>query len=366
MLEKWKKILMVTILVGTVSSAFAAKPWDLLSMRRVDASPKKIYRLTDENGPWLVMATTFSGEGAETQAKELVLELRKRYKVPAYIHQVSMNYESARGRGLDEFGRPHRVAYQRGEGVNEVAVLVGNYTEISSKQAQETLSMIKYARPECLKLDARNKTNQTLAGWRMIQKEVQEKIGSKKKAKGPMGHAFLTTNPLLSKDFFAPKGLDPFVVSMNRIVSNSLLSCPGKYTIQVATFKGHDVIDPKEIAEIERGKKVHGKLKEAAKKADVLTAALRMKGWPAYQFHDRNSSIVCVGSFNSLGTAQTNGQQQFNSEVQTIFETFSAAIVHGKTTCQSLDTTLGRIPFDVQAKPIPVPKRSIARELTLN
>jgi len=43
-------------------------------------------------------------------------------------------------------------------------------------------------------------------------------------------------------------------------------------------------------------------LEAAAEKAHRLAKALRMKGYDAYEFHDRYASIVTVGSFNSAGT----------------------------------------------------------------
>ena len=44
-----------------------------------------------------------------------------------------------------------------------------------------------------------------------------------------MGHAFITTNPMLPKDYFAPKGVDGFVLRLNEGLEFSLLNCPGKY-----------------------------------------------------------------------------------------------------------------------------------------
>ena len=46
-------------------------------------------------------------------------------------------------------------------------------------------------------------THQTLTGWRMIQQQVYEAIGSEKKKLGPMGHAFVTPIPCCPPDYFA-------------------------------------------------------------------------------------------------------------------------------------------------------------------
>ena len=57
-----------------------------------------------------------------------------------------------------------------------------------------------------------------------------------------MERHFLTTNPLLPRDYFVPKGLDKFVVDMNKGVKHSLLDCKGQYSVKVATFTGQNVL----------------------------------------------------------------------------------------------------------------------------
>ena len=53
----------------------------------------------------MIMATTFSGEGAEEQAQELVYELRKEYKLPAYSYQKKFEFSKpVEGKGLDTHG----------------------------------------------------------------------------------------------------------------------------------------------------------------------------------------------------------------------------------------------------------------------
>ena len=86
--------------------------------------------LTENNGPYLIMAYSFSGEGAEKQAQELVLELRKRYKLPAYIYKKRFELSKAQGRGFDSYGDPVQMSYHAGDKLEEVAVLVGDYPSL--------------------------------------------------------------------------------------------------------------------------------------------------------------------------------------------------------------------------------------------
>ncbi|MBU4401081.1 MAG: hypothetical protein KKE86_17345, partial [Planctomycetes bacterium] len=209
------------------------------------------------------------------------------------------------------------------------------------------------------------------------QKQVYEAIGSEKGKKGPMGHAFVTTNPLLPPDYFVPKGIDPAIVALNKDVPYGLLDCPGKYTVQVATFKGKVVLKQSEIREIENGKaELKGELASAAMKADELTRALRMKGYEAYQFHDRYASIVTVGSFNSVGTPRADGRIEIDPRIHRIIEIFGpdqktsrglqnalkAQGLAGQTLATPVKNLIG-IPFDIQPIPVEVPKRPISTAL---
>ena len=109
---KWTfRLWMIAGLLGAVCwNVNAAPPWgELISLKSVDADPDKAYALTEENGPWMIMACSFSGEGADKQAKDLVYELRKRYKLPAYTYVGHFDPGEAQGRGIDEFGKPRKL-----------------------------------------------------------------------------------------------------------------------------------------------------------------------------------------------------------------------------------------------------------------
>ncbi|NQT16515.1 MAG: hypothetical protein HQ582_27395 [Planctomycetes bacterium] len=356
-------LLAAIVLAGWWSGTADAAPWDkLLTLKRVEADPEKSYALTEENGPWTIMACSFSGERAAGQARELVLELRKRYKLEAYTYDKSFDLgKETYGIGLDRFGDPLKMRYQRGGEFDEVAVLVGDYSSVDDPQAQETLQKLKYFRPESLEINGNRSTSRTLAAWRLAQQRVLAP-GNKKKKKGPMGHAMIAPNPTLGKDFFVPQGIDPLVVEANRGVEHSLLDCPGKYTVQVATFRGRMVIDQQEISAIETGRKnVKSQLVEATEKAHKLTEALRLKGHEAYEFHDRYASIVTVGSFDSIGQQMPDGRTEVSPAVQAVVDRFGPKQTPfgGQTRGMAQQMLLG-IPFDMQPKPVHVPKQSIA------
>lgn len=332
---------------------------NLFTLNRVEADPNKDYWLSEENGPWMIMACSFTGDQAEQQARELVLELRKRYKLPAYMYEKTFDLKAEGG------SNPRRYRYQQGERIREVAVLVGDFPSVDDPRAQETLQKIKCYRPAALEPRPEKSTSLTLAALRSIQQSLLTD-DNEKKQKGPMRHAFLTTNPLLPDEYFAPKGVDKFILALNEGYEYNLLNCPGRYSVQVAHFTGEVIIDQREIQAIERGEKTfRSSLVDAARKAHELTLALRQKGYEAYEFHDRGASIVTVGSFDSLGTRRPDGKIELDPRIVQIINTFAAEPappVPGVPTLGYKPKTLIGIPFDIQPTPVEVPKRSFATD----
>ncbi len=364
--------------------AAADTPWSaIMSGKRVDADPSKKYILKEEHGPWIIMACSFSGENAEKQARELVLELRKRYRLDAFIHAVDFKLEDLNANAQSINASPHRHQYHamtenpkafRDGALKEIAVVVGNFPAVDDPEAQRALQKLKSTDPECLNVKEDQPQSRSLAGWRMLQAKVQEILPAGeitgRKHRGPMAHAFITRNPLLPEEYFSPKGgVDELVLRMNKGVEHSLLDCPGKFTVQVAHFTGEVIMNQGDIRAIESGEKLgpesaQQSLSDAAEKAHDLTEALRLKGWEAYEFHDRYSSLVTVGSFDSMGTPRSDGVTEINPQIFRILETFKATAVPGAQQGAMTIRSLVGIYFDAQPIPVEVPKRSISRALT--
>lgn len=295
----------------------------------VEEVPQGSVELTQENGPWLIMVAAFSGEGAEDDARALVEELRTRHKLAAYIHDRTFDHRDGRGagRGLDQYGTPLRTRYQQ-EQTHEIAVLVGDFPANDDPAAQKTLERIKTLPSKVLDSDDPDSAMEEI---RQVSKNLLGRMGGQGKG-GPMERAFLTRNPLLPREYFVPKGVDPFLVKMNQGVEHSLLNCPGRFTVQVATFRGKTILqsgkqEPKEKGGIgwRWGKTQNDPLVEAAENAHLLTELLRERGFEAYEFHDRTESYVTIGSFDQVGTRLPNGQLAPTPQVQQIIQKFGAA-----------------------------------------
>lgn len=350
----------VCVWAVAAGTAEAAKPWEfLIPFKRVEADAAKEYRLTEAQGPWMILASSFAGAGAEQQARDLVLELRQRYQQVAYLHKQSYDFtEPVTGLGLNRYGGQKVMRYANPGKFDEIAVLVGDFPNVDDPQVDKTLQKIRTARPDCLDVKKNKSTTQRFVGLRELQRRLTP--DSDKRQRGPMGNAFVTRNPLLPKEMFAPGGIDPLVEEMNREVEFSLLDNPGRYTVRVASFRGASTMKLDEIKG--QGRSLPSKLEQAAVKAHDLTVALRKQGVEAYEFHDRYESIVTVGAFESVGTPRPDGKTEINPEIHRLMQQFGARreSLPGQAEVGLAPRSLNGIPFDVQPIPVEVPKTSVA------
>jgi hypothetical protein len=365
---------MVASVWTTCPTAVAVPPWQkMMPFKRIDADPKKSYTLTADNGPWLIMAATFSGDKAREQAQELVYELRSRYKLPAFTYEVIFDYtQSTEFRGVNRYGAPQKGKYALKKKIDEFAVLAGEFSAVDDPSAQKTLEKLKRAPIDCMDLNKRQsegkKDYRSLGYVRSVIDDAAAKAKSKKgdaaAERGPLARAFITSNPLMPKGYFAPQGLDKFVLALNEDFEFSLLKCPAKYTVKVATFNGRVEIDQKKIKELMNGKDMKSQLEQAAVMAHKLTLALRKKGFEAYEFHDRFSSIVTVGSFDSVGTPRADGKTEINPAAYKLILSFGAdkQNLPGQPPGVGQAKTFDGVPCDSQPMMVHVPHRSISAD----
>ena len=329
-------------ILGISTSTHAANlGLNFLNPKRVDADSKKVYRLEEKNGPWMIMVKRFGGDNAEENAKKLVYELRNRYKLNAYLFDKEFKFNVADGMKATEKRQYTQEKYVK-RITHEYAVLVGDFQSTDDKDYKEALKKIKTSFPDCLK---------------------SEIIPVGGVAQSPLANAIGTPNPLLPPDFMNPKGyVDSFVERLNSDKKYSLLNNPGRFTVRVATFTGETIIEQDKVQQILSSKvnKADGKtLEKAAINASNLCTALRKQGVEAYEFHDRYSSIVAVGNFNEVGTMGPQGMVELIPEIAKIFETYKG--VYRQPTKENMlpymPKSLAGIEFDLQPTVIMVPKR---------
>lgn len=318
------------VFVVSDHQATAARPlWQkFVPQKQVEADPEAEYTLSQERGPWLVLAASFSGEQAEQQARDLILELRRDFGLTAFYYGMTFQMdENNLGLGIDKYGSKIRRRYQRGNQVREHAVLVGEFPSIDDPEARKLLKKLKQITPASLATEEGESTSQSLAAVRKFHDLIKSKKGASDK-KGPMGHAFMTRNPMLPKDYFVPQGIDNDVAKWNEGLELTLMKCPGRYSVRVATFRGRTSLESNDAEK--SGNRVRKAKKDeplvvAAKNAHLMAVALREKGWEAYEFHDRQESYVAIGSFNE-GQIRPDGQIALSDrDAQIIMNTFGAS-----------------------------------------
>lgn len=344
-----------------------------------EVDPQAMHPLAEKDGPWLILATTFRGEAAREDARKLATELRARHRLRAYTHEKAFDYTGEQaGVGLNPDGSPKRMRYANAERVVEVAVLVGDFASCEDPRGQKTLQTIKALHPESL--------GGTAAKTRLVADFLQaNRQHARPAGKPPLHAAIMIPNPLLPDDYFSRQEVDDFVLAMNADVAHGLLDCPGRYTVRVATFTGSgtfangdepapaaggNFVDVNRFLEALKGSgwrdpQVRGveresRLVEAADNAHRLTEALRRAGWQAWEFHDRDSSIVCVGSIDQLAVPSDSGRPAPHPEITRIVSALGpdpAALTRG----QVLPRSFAGILLDVQPKPIDVPRRPAGR-----
>lgn len=382
--------LTIAMLPGSV---WAANPLSGLLRNVFNPSPASArdLALQEKHGPWLVMAASFNGPGAQASAEELALELRGRYRMDAYVHAQGIELDQDLPVGVDQYGQPRKFKYANVEGgaIEGAVVLVGHFDAVDSPKAQRQRDRIKYeVHPECLTNSPQAKQSLALAALRSMHRKFLPD-DHENQSKGPLGHAFVVPNPLLPTEYFAPQGVDKFVERMNRDVEYSLLDAPGEYTVRVATFRGLSKIGDRDDSG--RDDESESQLAKAAEKAHLLVEALRARGWEAYEFHDRDESLVTIGAFDDAKEYAEGRFAPSTPDAVRAIRTFAATQSQYNVQAAQLLNRVGRgptglniqpktligiygaqpgrplargdkIPFDVQPEVVRTPRRSLAAD----
>ncbi len=289
--------------------------------------------LGKEHGPFMVLAHTFRGPEATRYAHALALELRNRFHLPAYIFHARIKPGNSNIRKVQPTA-DHQIRNgiitepEASRMYDEAAVLVGNCKSID--ESQDLMKQVKKLHP--VTLDGLP----TIWTWR--------KQGLKR--------AMMTTNPYVAAQYLYPgkkhvlpqqpgqpfdtsaalanlgQKRDDSVIMVNGVIvqdnnpsgaapvvddplikqmnggPRSLFKCPGTYTLQVAEFLGRTSTDPNDPRFRSEGLLRQSPLAAAGDQAESLAESLEKckalpRGIRAYVFHDRHSSKVLLGGFQS-------------------------------------------------------------------
>ncbi len=367
--------------IGASASVLAEPPSILRMFRSKQALPDESLELKVEHGPWMILAYSYPGADGKAKAIELAREIRQMLNQPAFVMErttgVNATLVKRERIRTDDNGNPLSVGlearYANGGQESVYVVLVGEFASIEDPRVADMLDKVRFAKPNSLGVDPNSPSSgsdKTQGNNFLVQqyRSMMWKRNDRKDNYGKMGAAFVTRNPLLPDDYFEAPKVDEFVANLNKDVEFSLLDCPGKFTVRVASFSGRQVHD---FGMGTKGSKLEQPtdlLDRAAMDAHVLTTALRKQGIEAYEFHDRTGSYVMIGSFDSLGQELTAGQFQYNPGMLEINQKWCGfRVVDARdsiTGARSKTTTLNRlenVPFDVEGKPMAVPRLATSK-----
>jgi hypothetical protein len=288
----------------------------------IEAVKGKHYKLTKRHGPWMIMVASFikppedrRGEGLspEEAAQQLVYELRLHH-IPAYTFRQEEVEEEVQVIGRRTM-TPQKAKVRNWCG--GICVLAGNYPASNDKVAQDTLRYIKQFEPAFLNdVEA---VNLASSGGAIKHSKSGGIFRTTKDRPEPLSGAFMTTNPLLSDEELAVRRRDPLIIKLNSGSEYSLLTNPKPYTVVVATFQGRYYTQlSKETPDDHKFSLNNSPLNDAGERAWELCSALRRakslgydREFEAYVYHDRYSSIVTVGSFDSKDDPRIADIQNF-------------------------------------------------------
>jgi hypothetical protein len=248
--------------------------------------PIEPYLLSKADGPFMVLAKTFRGPDAERMALALAKELRDDFGLPAYILRKKDFPGGSLIRGTpptvpSEVMAPNIKMPEKIRTLDEASVLVGNEKTLAG--SEKLWREVKKLKPKCL------------AG-----------MSSPYPWRTGLSSALRTTNPYVPAQLLFPRPKDKLIVRMNTGL-RSIANCPGSYSLQVADFSGRSSyqFSAQELPFHLLSDLKHSSLRtahdDAERMADKLAKApeIQRMGQPIYVYHDRTTSKVFIGSFNS-------------------------------------------------------------------
>jgi hypothetical protein len=283
--------------------------WANLSFGKVECDPNNEYVVTPDAGAWMVIVQSYSGDMARDQAHKLVLELRSRYNLQAYVFNRGKEEREKqeaemrkRRQQLDEYIRqnglqPGMPLPNRHVRIDEqYAVLVGDsYKDMeSARKALDRLRKLPTPSKELVdKIVVAGNYDATTGKPTQVESVPVN----------PFLRAFVVPNPTVPVQKPEEKP-DTFLKQLNAEEPYSVFTCGKPWTLAVKEFYGENRVIPRstpvELFEKLLGKKGPDTLNASAMQAHELAKVMRKyMNLDAYVLHTRHGSVVTIGGYDS-------------------------------------------------------------------
>lgn len=278
--------------------------------------------VTDKQGPWMIFVNSYTGKEAAVMARQMVMELRNNYRLPAYVFNrgaEDRRKEDARVKAIIEKQRqflaekglplntPLRVKRLQIE--EQCAVLVGDYSsDDAARRSLNDMRRLKPPDPNRVKLDKL---------YSMVIDEKTGKENRKEEFVNPFNRAFVIHNPLLKTE--RSRDADESELAATKLLTRgeafSLFNCPKPYTLVIKQFSTPNVTQPRSgsgsfLAALglnKTGDSVDTAAHNAHNLAELMRKSFQLE---AYVLHTRHSSIVTVGGFDGLADPRMRSTQE--------------------------------------------------------
>jgi hypothetical protein len=290
----------------------------------VEADPTKDYSVTPEVGPWMVYATHYEGPEAVSLAHQMVLEIRSRFNLPAYVFNRADEERKKQREEILQLQQQHpdwpeALLRRRMPRIQEqCAVLIGGYR--SMDDAHYALKQVRNLPPPT----SEKLMPILIEGGRGGEGHENQDLVKYAYA-NPFLNSFVARNPTVPREATAAKQEDPNYRRLNAGEDYSLLNCRKPWTLVVATYQGAHVIKDSAASGsfLERlwGGSGGEVLAASGQNAHNLAEALHKLGYDAYVLHTRWGSVVTVGGFDRADDPRMDEirqslktRMQFNSQ----------------------------------------------------
>jgi hypothetical protein len=282
---------------------------------QVEADPNKEYAVVPEVGPWMIYATHFVGPEASQLAHEMVLEIRSRYNLPAWVYNRSEEERQKQRERVRELRERYRdfqnqIPIKTTRIQEQCAVLVGGYKDFDA--ASRALKKFKTLNPPVA-----DRLKPQVIVINPGDREKGEEDQVYKDYGNPFANSFVARNPTVRFERQTDKKQDLALIQrLNANESLSLLKCKGRYSLAVAAYAGPSALVPETTSTsfLDKlwGKNAGDMLQASGLNAHALAQALRdhPAKFEAYVLHLKGGSLVSIGGFERSDDPRMQSVQQ--------------------------------------------------------